>query len=212
MAPRPAAGHHRLPRRPDRERPHRPLPDSRHDGTVWQDGPLTRARAGRARSATSTRSSRRARTRSSCSIRSPTTGACCRIDKTGELLEAAPGFQLVVSYNPGYQRMLKDLKPSTRQRFVALDFDFPPPERRGAHRRARKRRRTRSGASRWSRSRSGCARCATAASPRCRARACSSPPHASSRAERRGASGLPRRAGRPADRRPRRCSRPCTIW
>ena len=51
------------------------------------------------------------------------------IDKTGELIEAAPGFQLVVSYNPGYQHVLKDLKPSTRQRFVALEFDFPPPER-----------------------------------------------------------------------------------
>ena len=51
------------------------------------------------------------------------------IEKTGELVEAADGFQLVISYNPGYQRMLKDLKPSTRQRFVALDFDFPPPER-----------------------------------------------------------------------------------
>ena len=51
------------------------------------------------------------------------------IDKTGETLEAAPGFQLVVSYNPGYQRMLKDLKPSTRQRFVALEFDVPEPER-----------------------------------------------------------------------------------
>jgi nitric oxide reductase NorQ protein len=50
------------------------------------------------------------------------------IDKTGELLQATPGFGLVVSYNPGYQRMLKDLKPSTRQRFVALDFDFPPPD------------------------------------------------------------------------------------
>lgn len=50
------------------------------------------------------------------------------VDKTGELIEAAPGFQLVVSYNPGYQHALKDLKPSTRQRFVALDFDFPPPE------------------------------------------------------------------------------------
>ena len=48
------------------------------------------------------------------------------IDKTGELLEAAPGFQLVVSYNPGYQHAIKDLKPSTRQRFVALEFDFPP--------------------------------------------------------------------------------------
>lgn len=48
------------------------------------------------------------------------------IEKTGELLEAAPEFQLVVSYNPGYQNMLKELKPSTRQRFVTLSFDFPP--------------------------------------------------------------------------------------
>ena len=48
------------------------------------------------------------------------------IDKTGELLQAGPDFQLVVSYNPGYQHVLKDLKPSTRQRFVALDFGFPP--------------------------------------------------------------------------------------
>jgi nitric oxide reductase NorQ protein len=47
------------------------------------------------------------------------------IEKTGELLEAAAGFQLVVSYNPGYQHAIKDLKPSTRQRFVTLDFDFP---------------------------------------------------------------------------------------
>ena len=100
----------------------------RHDGTQWQDGPLTEA------------------------VRS---GAICYLDeivearqdtivvlhaltdhrrllpiaKTGELVQAAPGFQLVVSYNPGYQRMLKELKPSTRQRFVALDFDFPPPDR-----------------------------------------------------------------------------------
>ena len=50
------------------------------------------------------------------------------LDKAGELLEAHPNFQLVVSYNPGYQHGLKDLKPSTRQRFVALDFDFPPPD------------------------------------------------------------------------------------
>src|SRR6201989_2324569 len=47
------------------------------------------------------------------------------IEKTGELLPAAPGFQLVISYNPGYQHAIKDLKPSTRQRFVTLDFDFP---------------------------------------------------------------------------------------
>src|SRR5690606_41478371 len=49
------------------------------------------------------------------------------IDTTGEVLQAAPGFQLVISYNPGYHRMLKDLKPSTRQRFVAMDLGFPPP-------------------------------------------------------------------------------------
>ena len=50
------------------------------------------------------------------------------VEKAGELIHAAPGFQLVVSYNPGYQHVLKDLKPSTRQRFVALEFDFPSPE------------------------------------------------------------------------------------
>ena len=50
------------------------------------------------------------------------------IERTGELIEAAPGFQVVISYNPGYQHAMKDLKPSTRQRFVALDFDFPPPD------------------------------------------------------------------------------------
>jgi nitric oxide reductase NorQ protein len=49
------------------------------------------------------------------------------IEKTGELVEAAPGFQLVISYNPGYQHAIKDLKPSTRQRFVTIEFDFPPP-------------------------------------------------------------------------------------
>ncbi len=50
------------------------------------------------------------------------------LEKTGEILEAAPGFQLVISYNPGYQHGLKDLKPSTRQRFVALEFGFPAAE------------------------------------------------------------------------------------
>jgi nitric oxide reductase NorQ protein len=48
------------------------------------------------------------------------------LEKHGEIVEAAPGFQLVVSYNPGYQHALKELKPSTRQRFVTIDFDFPP--------------------------------------------------------------------------------------
>lgn len=51
------------------------------------------------------------------------------IDRTGELLEAPPNFMLVVSYNPGYQNLLKGLKPSTRQRFVSLRFDFPAAER-----------------------------------------------------------------------------------
>jgi nitric oxide reductase NorQ protein len=50
------------------------------------------------------------------------------IDKRGELLRAPPEFLLAVSYNPGYQSVLKDLKPSTRQRFVALEFGFPPRE------------------------------------------------------------------------------------
>ncbi len=48
------------------------------------------------------------------------------IDKRGELLEAADGFQLVLSYNPGYQSALKDLKHSTRQRFMAIEFGYPP--------------------------------------------------------------------------------------
>jgi nitric oxide reductase NorQ protein len=50
------------------------------------------------------------------------------LDRTGELLQAPPGFMLVVSYNPGYQNLLKQLKPSTRQRFLAMEFDFPDPE------------------------------------------------------------------------------------
>ncbi len=50
------------------------------------------------------------------------------LDRTGETLEAPDDFMLVVSYNPGYQNILKSLKPSTRQRFLALEFDFPPPQ------------------------------------------------------------------------------------
>jgi nitric oxide reductase NorQ protein len=50
------------------------------------------------------------------------------LERTGELLEAPPEFMLVVSYNPGYQNVLKSLKPSTRQRFVALELGFPRPE------------------------------------------------------------------------------------
>jgi nitric oxide reductase NorQ protein len=51
------------------------------------------------------------------------------IEKRGELLTAPPEFMLAVSYNPGYQSVLKDLKASTRQRFVALSFDYPAAEK-----------------------------------------------------------------------------------
>ena len=47
------------------------------------------------------------------------------LDKKGELVSAHPDFQLVISYNPGYQSLMKDLKPSTKQRFTAFDFDYP---------------------------------------------------------------------------------------
>ena len=50
------------------------------------------------------------------------------IERLGVTLEAAPGFCLVVSYNPGYQSVLKDLKDSTRQRMVSIELDFPPTE------------------------------------------------------------------------------------
>src|SRR5262249_18479649 len=48
------------------------------------------------------------------------------IERLGLTLDAAPGFCLVVSYNPGYQSVLKDLKDSTRQRMVAIELGFPP--------------------------------------------------------------------------------------
>jgi nitric oxide reductase NorQ protein len=51
------------------------------------------------------------------------------VDKLGQLLQVPREFSLVVSYNPGYQSVLKDLKQSTRQRFVALEFNYPPAER-----------------------------------------------------------------------------------
>jgi nitric oxide reductase NorQ protein len=50
------------------------------------------------------------------------------VEKTGELLRAPPEFCLTISYNPGYQSVLKDLKQSTRQRFVAIEFRYPAPE------------------------------------------------------------------------------------
>lgn len=50
------------------------------------------------------------------------------IDKLGQVLKAPPGFMLVVSYNPGYQSVLKEMKQSTRQRFISLEFRYPPAE------------------------------------------------------------------------------------
>jgi nitric oxide reductase NorQ protein len=50
------------------------------------------------------------------------------IERRGQIIEAHGNFQLVISYNPGYQTVLKDLKPSTRQRFVAIEFDYPSDE------------------------------------------------------------------------------------
>jgi nitric oxide reductase NorQ protein len=95
--------------------------------TVWQDGPLTRAvRAGALCYLDEVVEARQ----DTIVVIHPLTDdrRVLPIDKTGELVPAAPGFQLVVSYNPGYQHLLKDLKPSTRQRFVALEFTVPPPE------------------------------------------------------------------------------------
>jgi nitric oxide reductase NorQ protein len=94
------------------------------DGTKWQDGPLTTA----------------ARIGAICYLdevveaRQDTTVVIhpltdhrrnLPLDKKGEVIEAHPDFQLVISYNPGYQSLMKDLKQSTKQRFAALDFDYP---------------------------------------------------------------------------------------
>ena len=83
------------------------------------------ARCARAPSSTSTRSPRRARTWSWCSTRSPTTGASSSSTATTRRSPRPPTFMLVVSFNPGYQRGLKELKPSTRQRFVVQRFSYP---------------------------------------------------------------------------------------
>jgi nitric oxide reductase NorQ protein len=94
------------------------------EGTKWQDGPLTTA----------------ARIGAICYLdevveaRQDTTVVIhpltdhrrtLPLDKKGELIEAHKDFQLVISYNPGYQSLMKDLKQSTKQRFGALDFDYP---------------------------------------------------------------------------------------
>lgn len=97
------------------------------DRTIWFDGPLTRA----------------VRTGAICYLdevveaRQDTTVVLhaltdhrriLTLDRTSETLEAPPEFQIVMSYNPGYQSLLKDLKDSTRQRMVAIELDFPSEE------------------------------------------------------------------------------------
>ncbi|WP_134725936.1 CbbQ/NirQ/NorQ/GpvN family protein [Paracoccus luteus] len=94
--------------------------------TVWVDGPLTRAvREGAICYLDEVVEARKDVT----VVLHPLTDdrRILPIDRTGEELEAAPGFMLVASYNPGYQNILKTLKPSTRQRFLAMEFDFPAP-------------------------------------------------------------------------------------
>lgn len=95
--------------------------------TLWTDGPLTRAvRAGAICYLDEVVEARKDTT----VVIHPLADDRRRlpIDKLGEVLEAPPEFCLVISYNPGYQSVLKDLKQSTRQRFLALEFDYPQPE------------------------------------------------------------------------------------
>jgi nitric oxide reductase NorQ protein len=93
--------------------------------TIWQDGPLTAAvRAG---AICYLDEVVEARQDTVVAIHPLTDDRrLLPLDKRGELVAAHPNFQLVVSYNPGYQNLLKELKPSTRQRFVTIAFDFPP--------------------------------------------------------------------------------------
>ena len=95
------------------------------DDTVWVDGPITRAvKVGAICYLDEVVEARKDTT----VLIHPLTDyrRMLPVDKRGELLEAAEGFLLVISYNPGYQSALKDLKHSTRQRFVAIEFNYPP--------------------------------------------------------------------------------------
>ncbi len=95
--------------------------------TVWVDGPLTRAvREGGICYLDEVVEARKDVT----VVLHPLTDTrrTLMIDRTGEELVAPKDFMLVASYNPGYQNVLKRLKPSTRQRFLSISFDFPDPE------------------------------------------------------------------------------------
>src|SRR3984885_15033865 len=95
------------------------------EGTVWHDGPLTLAvRHGAICYLDEIVEARQDTT----VVIHPLTDdrRVLPLEKRGELVRAHPDFQLVISYNPGYQSVLKDLKESTKQRFGAMDFGYPP--------------------------------------------------------------------------------------
>ncbi|MBV2090642.1 MAG: CbbQ/NirQ/NorQ/GpvN family protein [Candidatus Thiodiazotropha sp. (ex Ctena orbiculata)] len=95
--------------------------------TFWSDGPLTRAVRGGAICYLDEVVEAR---KDTTVVLHPLTDdrRILPIERTGEILHAPPEFMLIVSYNPGYQNLLKGLKPSTRQRFLATRFDFPEAE------------------------------------------------------------------------------------
>ena len=95
------------------------------EGTRWQDGPLTvAARIGAICYLDEVVEARQDTT----VVIHPLTdhSRTLPLDKKGEVVEAHPDFQLVISYNPGYQSLMKDLKQSTKQRFTGLDLDYAP--------------------------------------------------------------------------------------
>ena len=95
------------------------------DSTRWIDGPLTRAvKAGAVCYLDEVVEARKDTT----VLIHPLTDhrRILPIEKLGQIVEARDGFLLVISYNPGYQSALKDLKHSTRQRFMAIEFGYPP--------------------------------------------------------------------------------------
>jgi len=97
------------------------------NGTRWQDGPLTiAARIGAICYLDEVVEARQDTT----VVIHPLTDhrRVLPLEKKGELVKAHPDFQIVISYNPGYQNLMKDLKQSTKQRFGALDFDYPSEE------------------------------------------------------------------------------------
>jgi nitric oxide reductase NorQ protein len=102
-----------------------------NDETIWMDGPLTRAvRMGAICYLDEIVEARKDTT----VVIHPLTDSrrTLHIDKKGESIPAHPDFLMVVSYNPGYQSVLKDLKQSTRQRFVSLEFHYPHPDNEAA--------------------------------------------------------------------------------